>query len=79
MQGSIFTRRLPHSYRVSYYELNSKPGIDATVYAGNVDLRFINDTDNYILIHAEAGQRRTLYEGRNLGHQRWKKYGNCRS
>ncbi len=52
--GLKITRRLPHSYRVSYYELNSDPGFDATVYSGNVDLRFINDTDNYILIHGEA-------------------------
>ncbi len=52
--GLEITRRLPHSYRVSYYELNSKPGIDATVYSGNVDLRFINDTDHHILIHGEA-------------------------
>lgn len=52
--GLDVTLRLPHSYRVSYYELNSKPGIDATVYAGNVDLRFINDTDDFILIHTQA-------------------------
>lgn len=52
--GLNITLRLPHSYRVSYYELDHKPGFDATVYAGNVDLRFINDTDNYILIYTEA-------------------------
>ncbi len=52
--GLKITRRLPHSYRVSYYELDSKPGIDATVYSGNIDLRFVNDTDNYLLIHGEA-------------------------
>ncbi len=52
--GLDITRRLPHSYRVSYYELNSKPGVDATVYAGNVDLRFINNTDHHILLHSEA-------------------------
>lgn len=52
--GLEITRRLPHSYRVSYYELDSKPGIDATVYSGNVDLRFKNDTDHYILLHSEA-------------------------
>lgn len=51
--GLEVTRRLPHSYRVSYYELNSKPGIDATVYAGETDFRFINDTDHHILIHGE--------------------------
>ncbi len=52
--GLKVTLRLPHSYRVSYYELDRKPGIDATVYAGNVDFRFINDTPNHILIHGEA-------------------------
>src|SRR5690606_10285855 len=55
--GLKVTRRLPHSYRVSYYELNSKPGVDATVYSGNIDLRFINDTDHAILIHAEADSK----------------------
>ena len=52
--GLKVSLRLPHSYRVSYYELDRKPGIDATVYAGNVDFRFINDTPNHILIHGEA-------------------------
>ena len=46
--------RLPHSYRVSYYELNNDPGFDATVYSGNVDLRFTNDTDHYLLITAQT-------------------------
>lgn len=55
--GLEVTLRLPHSYRVSYYELNSKPGIDATVYAGNTDLRFINDTDHHILIRGETDSK----------------------
>lgn len=55
--GLDITRRLPHSYRVSYYELNSDPGFDATVYSGNVDLRFINDTDHHILIHGQANSQ----------------------
>lgn len=48
--GLEVTLRLPHSYRVEYYEINNDPGFDATVYAGNTDLRFINDTDNHILL-----------------------------
>lgn len=52
--GLDITRRLQHSYRVSYYELDSQPGFDATVYSGNVDLRFINDTDHYVLIYSQA-------------------------
>lgn len=55
--GLKVTRRIPHSYRVSYYELDSKPGVDATVYAGETDFRFINDTPGHILIHAEADSK----------------------
>ncbi len=55
MNGGLnITRRLPHSYRVSYYELNSQAGFDATVYAGNVDFRFKNDTPGYLLIATET-------------------------
>lgn len=48
--GLDITKRKAHAYRVSYYELNKKPGIDATVYSGDVDLRFINDTPGYLLM-----------------------------
>lgn len=56
--GLNITLRLPHSYRVSYYELNSQPGFDATVYAGNVDLRWKNDTEHYVLVYAQADSNR---------------------
>lgn len=49
--GLKVTKRKAHSYRVSYYEYGFKPGIDATVYEGDVDLRFVNDTNHHILIH----------------------------
>jgi len=52
--GLKVTKRLPHSYRVSYYELDNKPGIDATVYSGEIDFRFVNDTDDHILVYGEA-------------------------
>ncbi|MFZ5376220.1 MAG: VanW family protein [Patescibacteria group bacterium] len=52
--GLKITKRKPHSYRVSYYEENNRPGFDATVYAGDVDLRFVNDTGHHLLIHAQA-------------------------
>lgn len=57
--GLEVTKRLPHSYRVTYYELDNKPGLDATVYTGETDFRFINDTDNHILIHAVADSSNT--------------------
>ncbi len=56
--GLPVTKRKAHSYRVSYYELNAKPGIDATVYAGDIDLRFINDTGHYILLHTQTNSEK---------------------
>lgn len=48
--GLPIIERNPHAYRVSYYELDSGPGIDAAVYVPSVDLKFKNDTQNHILI-----------------------------
>ncbi|MBU4257314.1 VanW family protein, partial [Patescibacteria group bacterium] len=47
--GLPITMRRNHSYRVSYYE---PAGTDATIYNPLPDLRFINDTGNYILIQS---------------------------
>ncbi len=47
--GLPITQRRNHSYRVSYYE---PAGTDATIYDPWPDFRFINDTNNYILIQA---------------------------
>lgn len=48
--GLPILERWGHAYRVSYYELNSKPGVDATVIAPSKDFRFKNDTPHHILI-----------------------------
>lgn len=48
--GLPITERTAHAYRVGYYEQDSPPGIDATVYAPSPDLKIKNDTSNYILI-----------------------------
>jgi vancomycin resistance protein YoaR len=50
--GLPITERHAHSYRVSYYEEDSPPGIDATVFYPSVDLKFVNDTGNYLLIQS---------------------------
>ncbi|OGG18823.1 hypothetical protein A3D78_02300 [Candidatus Gottesmanbacteria bacterium RIFCSPHIGHO2_02_FULL_39_14] len=52
--GLPIEERHAHSYRVSYYEQDSGPGIDATVFAPSVDLKFKNDTSSHILIQAET-------------------------
>lgn len=48
--GLPIVERHAHAYRVGYYEQDSPPGIDATVFSPTVDLKFKNDTGNYILI-----------------------------
>lgn len=48
--GLPITERWAHAYRVGYYEQNSKPGFDATIYSPSKDLRFLNDTPGHILV-----------------------------
>ena len=53
--GLPITARRNHSYRVSYYEKDATgkkigPGLDATIYQPQPDLKFKNDTANPIMI-----------------------------
>lgn len=50
--GLPIVERTAHAYRVQYYEEDSGPGLDATVYYPTVDLKFKNDTGHYILIQS---------------------------
>lgn len=52
--GLPILERNAHAYRVSYYEQDSLPGVDAAIYVPTVDLKFKNDTDHHILIQARA-------------------------
>ena len=56
--GLPIVERKAHSYRVYYYEQDSLPGIDATVYAPTTDLKFINDTPGHILIQTQVDPAR---------------------
>lgn len=62
--GLDITERKAHAYRVSYYEEDSKPGFDATVFIPSPDLKFINDTGHYVLIQSvlDMNNRRLTYE-----------------
>jgi len=62
--GLNITQRQAHAYRVSYYEEDSKPGFDATVFIPSPDLAFTNDTGHYILIQniLDMDNRRLTYE-----------------
>lgn len=48
--GLPITERTAHAYRVGYYEQDSPPGIDATIFVPSVDLKFKNETSNHILV-----------------------------
>ncbi|PJC37292.1 hypothetical protein CO046_01390 [Candidatus Peregrinibacteria bacterium CG_4_9_14_0_2_um_filter_53_11] len=50
--GLPMAERSPHSYAVSYYSQVGGHGLDATIYPPLKDLKFVNDTGNYLLIHS---------------------------
>lgn len=50
--GLPITERHAHAYRVGYYEEDSPAGLDATVFYPSVDLKFVNNTGNYILVQS---------------------------
>lgn len=50
--GLPIAERAPHSYAVTYYSQVGGHGLDATVYPPSRDLKFINDTPEYILIQS---------------------------
>jgi vancomycin resistance protein YoaR len=54
--GLAIEERNQHSYRVSWYEVNNEPvGFDAAVFDPGVDLKWVNNTEGYILIEAVTG------------------------
>ena len=62
--GLDVTQRQAHAYRVSYYEEDTKPGFDATVFIPNPDLKFVNDTGHYVLIQSyyDGVNKKLTYE-----------------
>ncbi len=65
--GLPIIERTAHAYRVGYYENDSQPGFDATVYAPSVDLKIKNDTPAYILIETEIDKEKNLLYFRLYG------------
>lgn len=56
--GLPITERRAHAYRVGYYEQDSPPGLDATVYAPTTDFKFKNDTPGHILIQTSVDTKK---------------------
>jgi vancomycin resistance protein YoaR len=55
--GLEIISRTPHAYRVGYYEQDSPPGLDATIFQPTVDFKFKNDTKSYVLIDTEVDEK----------------------
>lgn len=81
--GLAIVERQAHAYRVSYYEEDSDPGFDATVFLPSPDLKFKNDTGHYILIQSTYNNtaRSLIYriygtsDGRKVTISNYKKWG----
>lgn len=58
--GMDITQRRNHSLVVSYYAdpVNGNPGTDATLYEPLLDLKFMNDTGNYLLLQTDIDYKR---------------------
>lgn len=50
--GLPIIERSPHTYAVTYYSQAGGHGLDATIYPGSHDLKFLNDTPGHILVHS---------------------------
>ncbi|MFZ5915919.1 MAG: VanW family protein [Chloroflexota bacterium] len=52
--GYPIVERHAHAFRVGWYE--PPVGLDATIYAPQVDFRFLNDSPHYLLIETEVNE-----------------------
>ncbi len=71
--GLPITERWGHSFYISWYDryafgpYGDGPGMDATIFTGGPDLKFLNDTGGWILIQTLVDTRRYLAEVRLYG------------
>lgn len=52
LAGFPITERNPHSWKVDYYGQSMGHGLDATIYPGSSDVKFINDTSGHVIVHS---------------------------
>jgi vancomycin resistance protein YoaR len=70
--GLPITERKEHSFYINWYDKyglgeENGPGLDATIFTGAQDLKFVNDTGNWLLLQTVVDVRRTLAEVRIYG------------
>lgn len=57
--GLPITERMNHRFVVPYY---NPPGLDATIYSPYTDFRFVNDTNNYLLLQGRVENQQVIME-----------------
>lgn len=71
--GLPITERWGHSFYISWYDrygfgpYGDGPGMDATIFTGGPDLKFLNDTGGWILMQTLVDTKRHLAEVRLYG------------
>ncbi|PDW02436.1 VanW family protein [Candidatus Viridilinea mediisalina] len=71
--GLPITERWGHSFYISWYDrygfgrYGDGPGMDAAIFIGALDFKFLNDTGNWLLLQTLVDTRRTLAEIRIYG------------
>jgi len=65
--GLPIISRTAHAYRVSYYENDSEPGFDATIFTPSVDFKFRNNTPGAILIETEIDKANKILKFKFYG------------
>jgi vancomycin resistance protein YoaR len=71
--GLPITERWGHSFYISWYDKHAfadygnGPGMDATIFTGGPDLKFLNDTGHWLLIQTAVDTARTTAEVRIYG------------
>lgn len=59
--GLPIAERHQHSYAVAYYSQVLGHGLDATVYMGGADLKFVNDTEGDILMQVYTKNKHEIF------------------
>jgi vancomycin resistance protein YoaR len=71
--GLPITERHGHSFYISWYDryafgdYGNGPGMDAAIFTGALDFKFLNDTGNWLLVQTAVDTSRSLAEVRIYG------------
>ena len=71
--GLPITERKEHSFYISWYDKyglgdqGNGPGLDATIFTGAQDFKFLNDTNHWLLLQTYVDEKRALAEVRLYG------------